>query len=143
MEVKINVDESQFKDLLENELKALKPEELHEIMLECIKGYFTQNNYENLEPLLVKTKNQYGWAERSASDFTRGIIAGCDYSKLQDVVDLCIDKLKENHDHILKEILLESIVSGLTSSYRFKDEIDSAIREELYRIRQVENNNSY
>lgn len=135
MEVKINVDESQFKDLLENELKALKPEELHEVMIECIKGYFTQNNYENLEPFLVKTKTQYGWDEKSASDFTKSIIAGCDYSKLQDIVDLCIDKLKGNYYDILKSILLESIVSGLTRSNKFQDEIGYIIREEIYRIR--------
>ena len=39
MEVKIQVDETQFKDILENELAAFKPEDLHDIITECEKRH--------------------------------------------------------------------------------------------------------
>ena len=36
MEIKIEVDETKFKDVIEKELNAFSKEELHEIIRECI-----------------------------------------------------------------------------------------------------------
>ena len=37
MELKINIDETQFKDVMEKELKALTPEQLTDIFKEAIR----------------------------------------------------------------------------------------------------------
>lgn len=133
MEVKINVDESMFKDVLEGELAALSSEQVQEVLLSAIKEYFTIDNYKNLEKLLYTKESRYYSSERIiASPFTKGIIEKCDYSKLQEVVDVSIEHLKTNSDHILKDILLESIMNGLTNTYQFKNDIRHVLSEIKY-----------
>ena len=52
MEIKINIDESKFQEVLEKELGAFTQEELHSIMRDAIKEYL------NKEEVLVKLINQ-------------------------------------------------------------------------------------
>ena len=67
MEIKITVDESQFKEVLEGELKALKPEEIHEVLVQCIGEYFRQNDYAAIKGLLVENPDSYGWDSRKSA----------------------------------------------------------------------------
>ena len=43
MKIEINVDETQFKDILDKELQDLPKEVLQNIIVESIKGYFQQD----------------------------------------------------------------------------------------------------
>ena len=51
MEVKIVVDETKFKDVLENELEAFSKEEIHEIIRDCIIDTF--KNPEFIERIFI------------------------------------------------------------------------------------------
>ena len=133
MDITINVDESQFKEILDKELKALKPEELHEVLIQCIKEYFTIDNYKNLEHLLVENRGGY-YGNKVPTEFTIALVKSCDYSKLQEVADACCEKLKTDHDTILKEIMLNAIVSGLTNNFYIHDMISTTIKNEIYSI---------
>lgn len=139
MEIKINVDESMFKDILENELKALKPEEIHEVLVECIKNYFTQNNYENINKLLFKKSSGYGPTIIS-SDFTNAMIKSCDYSELQEIVNESIKILKNDYKNILNNILTDALIYGLTNSYTMNSVLRDTIQVEINNKLYNENN---
>jgi hypothetical protein len=134
MEIKINVDESMFSEVLDKELKGLTPEELHDVMIQCIKEYFTVDNYKNLEKLFVKeSNNYYGSREYKPTDFTNQLAARCDCSKLQEIVDIGIDTLKNNHEYILQRVLFDLITTGLASTYSFRESISEVVSDILSR----------
>ena len=135
MKVEINVDETQFKDILEKELQDLPKEVLQSIIVESIKGYFQQNNYKNIETVFLhEEKNSYGWSSHNEpNELLISILKNCDYSKLQDVVEESIETLKKEHYNLLKNILKDMFVRGLTQDYQFRASLESVIDEVLCR----------
>ena len=129
----VNVDETLFNDELKSQLEALKPEEVKEVLLKCIYEYFSKDNYANMEKLIVEDdhNNYYYGNKKVATEFTKKLIEECDYSKLQEVVDVYIERLKTNHKSILNDLLLDALVNGLTERHSFR----SSLNEALYRIR--------
>ena len=57
MKLEINVDESMFKDVLENELKAFNKDELHLILRDCIAEFF--KNDDNIKKMFLEEKSSY------------------------------------------------------------------------------------
>lgn len=49
MQVTINIEESQLKEVMEDQLKALNPEALQEIFVQAVGEYLRQNDYKNIE----------------------------------------------------------------------------------------------
>ena len=135
MEVKIQVDETQFKDILENELAAFKPEELHDVIEECIGEYFRSNNYKALEKIMFDS----GFYRDTPSALLKEAITKCDYSGLQDVVDVMIDKLRNDYQNILIEMLWSQISKSLAYSYSIQDSMGIAIRNAIENERNKEN----
>jgi len=129
MKVELNIDETQFKELLEGHLSQLSEDTIKDIIVESIRGYFSQNNYENIENLFIETKASYGFREKCASPFLQRLVRDCDYSKLQDVLNAAIENLKENNERILKDMFIEAIASKMTDTYGFRDGIRQALRE--------------
>ena len=128
MKVELNVDETQIKELIDGHLSDLSEDMIKNILVECIRGYFSQNNYEQIENLFVETKEKYGYyKEKSASLFLQRLVKDCDYSKLQDVVDASINNLIEHNDTLLKDIIIEAIAEKLYSTYSFKDAVHRAL----------------
>lgn len=133
MEVKINVDESRIPEILEKELNALNPKEIHEIVIECIKQYLSQNNYENTERLFVyKKKDYYGYEKDEPTDLLYNILKeNMDYSSLQNIVDKCIDEIKNNYESLLIRIFTEMIASSLNNTHNMQEILSRTIRHEL------------
>ena len=129
MELKVQVSDELFKDVAENSLRALKPEQLTEICQQAILEFFKRNNYDNVEKLIVD-KGNYSW-DYKASDFTHRIIESCDFSKLQEVVDKCIEELTNNYESMIKNIIADMICNGLTNNYAFQESLKHIIREEI------------
>lgn len=127
MEVKIQVDETKFKDVLENELDAFNPEDLHDIIAECIGEYFRENNYKALEKIMFDS----GFYRDTPSALLKEAITKCDYSGLQDVVDAMIDRLRNNYQDILSEVLWSQISKALVNSYGLQDSMGIAIRNAI------------
>lgn len=123
MEVKIQVDETKFKDVLENELDAFSPEDLHDIIAECIGEYFRDNNYKALEKIMFDS----GFYRDTPSALLKEAITKCDYSGLQDVADAMIDRLKNNYQDVLAEVLWMQIAKTLANSYSIQDGMNTAI----------------
>ena len=123
MEVKINVDESRIPEILEKELNALNAKEIHEIVIECIKQYLSQDNYKNTERLFVyKQKDHYGYTQDTPTDLLYKILKeDMDYSSLQNTVDKCIDELKNNYERLLIKVITEMIASSLANTYNMQE----------------------
>ena len=135
IQVTVNIDEKMFDDSVGNALKAMKPEEMQDMIGNCIKEYLLGKNSEgnnNIETLLYDVeKTYYGGSNLKPSYFTRSMLEKLDYSGLQDVVDKCVNDLKENHREIIDKILLEMMVDGLTRTYCFKDAVEGTTRSIL------------
>ena len=129
MKVEINIDETQFKELLDGHLSKLPEDTIKNIIVESIRGYFSQNNYERIEDLFIETKNTYGYKEKVASSFLGRLVRDCDYSGLQDVLDAAIKNLVENNERILKDMFIEAIADKMYNTYSFKDSISKALIE--------------
>ena len=123
MEVKIQVDETKFKDVLENELAAFSPEDLHDIIAECIGEYFRSNNYKAIEKIMF----DQGFYRDTPSALLKEAVTKCDYSGLQDVADAMIDRLKNNYQDVLAEVLWMQISKALVNSYALQDSMSVAI----------------
>ena len=135
MKIEINVDETQFKDILDKELQDLPKEVLQNIIAESIKGYFQQDNYKNVERIFIQdSQNSYGYYHsKEATELLKSVLNDCNYSELQDVVDEAINTLKNEHYNILKNILKDMFIHGLTEDYTFRSSLELAINDVLCR----------
>ena len=133
MEVKINVDDAKFNELFEKEHDALTKEDMHKIFEECVREYFRRNEYEKIDRMLFEKDR---WGSQIQTDYLKKMIANCDLSGLQDVIDICINELKENHFKLLKEVILDAIVSGFINNYTFHSNLKMAIQTILADMQQ-------
>ena len=133
MEVKINVDESRIPEILEKELNALNAKEIHEIVIECIKQYLSQDNYKNTERLFVyKEKDRYGYTQDTPTDLLYKILKeNIDYSSLQNIIDKCIDELKNNYESLLIKVITEMIATSLANTYNMREILSEIINQKL------------
>ena len=129
MKVEINTDETQFKELLDGHLSKLPEDTIKNIIVESIHGYFSQNNYEQIENLFIETKDHYGYKEKCASPFLQRLVRDCDYSKLQDVLDAAINNLVENNETILTNMFIEAIAAKMHNTYSFEDSVRRVLIE--------------
>ena len=126
MQVVINMDDEKFDQLFGDEVGKLDPREIKDIFAECIKAYFEQNNYQNVERLITE-KGEYYSSKPKFTWFGQKLIEHCDYSKLQEVVDKVIDGMVNNHETLLKEMLFEVIARGFTNSYSMQKAFEDRI----------------
>lgn len=136
MKLEVNVDETQFKDILDKELKEMPKEVIQAVIVKSMQGYFEQNNYENVQRLFVETTGSQWNIKKTSTDFLNGLVKDCDYSALQDVVDKAIEDVKENHRSIVCDLISKIITDGLFDNYNFKSALDNAIRDVLCSMRR-------
>ena len=133
IQVTVNIDEKMFDESIGGALKSLKPEEMSEMLTNCIKEYLLGKNSKgenNIEKIIYDEENSYFGNGRTLkpSYFTKTMLEKLDYSALQEVVDKCINELKENHKDILEKVMLEMIVKGLKSTYNFNEILKDSIK---------------
>ena len=134
MQITVNVEDETFKQIVEQEIGNIPSEKLQEIIIDALKGYFSVNDYKNAGFLVYREANDYYGSRREyPTEFTNKIINNCDYSKLQDIVDAAIEDLKTKHEHLLKEILCDTIIKGLVDNYSFKQSLSEIVSNELMR----------
>lgn len=127
MKVTLDINEEAIVGSIEEGIKNIKPEELSHILADCLKEYFTKDNYANINKLLLQKSDSYYNNSTTVSEFAKQLVKSCDYSGLQDIVDKAIEALKNNYESILKTLLLESIVRGLTNTYSFNDNLQNEV----------------
>lgn len=135
MDITISIDENMFAEVIEKELKALPSEKLQDIIVSAIQKYFEENGNTIIRDLLLR-KSEYGYYYRSEpTDFMREIVKNADYSKLNDFVNKSIDLLSTNYDSVLKEVLADALISGLTANnFNYRDNLSEVIKREVYKM---------
>jgi len=130
MEVKVEVSEDQLKELLDKEIKDLPKEIIQNILIECIKEYFSENDHRKINNIFIEEHNRYGYTTQP-SHFFETILRDCDYSGLQEIVDNCIKDLKENYESLLIKIITYMIAESLSKTTNFKSSMNEAVYEIL------------
>lgn len=133
MEIKINVDETMFKDVLENELKAFSKEELHEIVRECIVEALHNNGA--LKNLFITEEKDY-WGNRTNKpsevmlEAARNIDLSPAYTEIKDEM---IATLKKDYHGVLERAMSGLIIDGIANDYEFRNRIERIVSETLCR----------
>lgn len=157
MKVELNVDEEQFKELLEKEFKDLPKEAIQNILVESIKTYLNPDdlidNQSNvvigqtyrkehpLNKLLMQSTSYYNSTTVEPSRLLKSLLLQCDFSALQEVVDKMIEDLKENYHSILVELLSCYVAKGIAENTTFRFEMEHIIQNEFYKRDQRNNDN--
>lgn len=135
MEIKINVDEGKFKEVIESELNAFSKEELHEIIRNCIIEAFRNNPV--IESICFKPeRNYYGRYEPSEVliQAAKSIDLSPAYKEIQENM---ITTLKNDYHRILEKAMMGLILNGISNDYDFQGRMHEAI---LSIINNVNNN---
>jgi predicted nucleotidyltransferase len=136
MEIKINIDESKFQEVLEKELGAFTQEELHSIMKDAIREYL--NKEEVLKDLINKNEtDRWGCAIRGTSTMEKFV----NNVDLSDVFAEPKEKIKEiiSNDETLKKAAVEILanlfkdrfMTAFTQDYKFIEELSWRVADTL------------
>ena len=131
MELKINIDETMFKDVIEKELNAFSKEELHEIIRECIAEALKTND--RFKSLFIKPKRySYDLDEPSQVliEAAKSINLSSAYEEIQEMM---ITELKTNYTKLLQNVMLQVMINGLCDNWAFRQNLEDAMTHILVR----------
>lgn len=134
MEIKINVDETMFKDVIENELKAFSKEELHEIVRECIVEAL--HNDHVIRNIFITPEKDY-WGNYKYEKPSQIMIDAAKTFDLSpayaEIKDKMIETLKKDYHGVLEKAMLGLILNGISNDYDFQCRMNAAIQEAIMR----------
>lgn len=131
MELKINIDETMFKEIIEKELNAFSKEELHSIIRDCLVEALKNN--ETLKGLFTKQRcNVYGGLESEPTFLVVEAAKTINLSPaFEDIQTMMINELKNNYSDLLQRVMLKVMIDGLFYSNNFKDSLEEAVNDIL------------
>ena len=136
MEVKINVDEIMFKNVIEEELKAFSKEELHEIIRECIVEALHNDN--TLKNLFVTDKKDY-WGNYTGTQPSSVVIEAAKNIDLspayKEIQEKMIKVLQTDYRNILENVMMGLMIEGISNDYIFQQRMQESINR-IIRDRQ-------
>ena len=136
MEVKINVDEIMFKNVIEEELKAFSKEELHEIIRECIVEALHNDN--TLKNLFVTDKKDY-WGNYAGTQPSNVVIEAAKNIDLspayKEIQEKMIKVLQTDYRNILENVMMGLMMEGISNDYIFQQKMQESINR-IIRDRQ-------
>ncbi len=132
MEIKINIDESKFQEVLEKELGAFTQEELHSIMKDAIREYL--NKEEVLKNIIKQQEiDRWGSPVRGTSTMEKFV----NNVDLSDVFAEPKEKIKQiiSEDETLKKAAVEILanmfkdrfMTTFTQDYKFMEELANRV----------------
>lgn len=142
MEIKINVDEVKFKEVIEKELDAFSKEELHELIRNCI--IETLHNENVIKNLFIKKETNY-YGSVIAEKPTDVVITAAKTVDLSpaftEIKDNLIDILKNNYNNILVAAITGLIIDGITNDFEFQNRMRNTMQELVTNTLNDMNNN--
>lgn len=110
MNITINIDETQFKEILDKELKELPKEDLQEIIKQVFSQYMLSNP-DIIKNMFVNESTYYKYAP---TDLMKDIVNGIDFSKeCEEVVQALKKELIGNSRKMLEELMLKAIARSM------------------------------
>lgn len=131
MQVTINIEESQLKEVMDQQLKALDSDYLGEVVAKAIEEYFRIDNYKNIEKLIFKDARYYN-SEKELSPLMLRAVSEADYSGLQAVVDAAIDQLKKNYSQILICAVSDMITHSIVDSQSLSNMVKAVAADQIW-----------
>lgn len=110
MNITISVDETQFKEILDKELKELPKEDLQEIIKQAFSQYMLSN------PDIIKNMfvNESTYYKYTPTDLMKDIVNGIDFSnECEEVVQALKKELIGNSRKMLEELMLKAIARSM------------------------------
>ena len=143
MEIKINIDESKFQEVLEKELGAFTTEEIHAIMKEAFKEYIKREDI--LKELITKKEtDRWGGYVQNSSVMDKFVSS----VNLDDIFAEPKEKIKEIicEEETLKSMALELLVnlfkerfkSAFTQDWTFMDDLANRVAGMLMQKQQIQ-----
>ena len=113
MNITINVDETQFKEILDRELKDLPKEDLQEIIKQALTQYI-MSNPELVKNLLITNRISRYSNEYTPTPIMEDIVKSIDFSKeCEEVAQALKNELIGNSRKVLEELMLKSIARSM------------------------------
>lgn len=125
MQVVINIDEAQFKDIVESNIKDIPKEKVHEIILEGIRNYIDKDM---VSKLFVESSS---WSGIYPTSYLREVVKSSVPEHLfVDLAEELVAQLRENYDKVLREAIIDLLLQGMFRG----DSFHQAVREVLMRM---------
>lgn len=137
MEIKINVDDNAFNDIIKKELDAFSKEELHDIIIKMIEESLRSSDV--IKNLFVETEKPY-YSSSSTVNKPGPILMEAakkfDLSPaIKEIQDEVLETLKEHHKELVENLLLSLMVNGLCDNYEFRSKMENVMLNVLTRHR--------
>lgn len=136
MEIKINIDESKFQEVLEKELGAFTQEELHSIIKDAIREYL--NKEEVLKNLINRQEtDRWGSPVRGTSTidkFVNNVDLSDVFAEPKEKIKQIIsddETLKKAAVEILANLFKDRFMTAFTQDYRFIEELSDRVAATL------------
>ena len=136
MEIKINIDESKFQEVLEKELGAFTQEELHSIIKDAIREYL--NNEDVLKSLINRQEtDRWGSPVRGTSameKFVNNVDLSDVFAEPKEKIKQIIsddETLKKAAVEILANLFKDRFMTAFTQDYRFLDALSDRVAATL------------
>ena len=129
-QVIINVEDDEYKEIVEKGIRALKPEQLQETIVSAIGDFLRANNYEIIKNIFIY-KPDYRNPEPTL--FFRNILNQLDYSELQEILSKIIDELSNNYKEVLVSAMSDLLISRLSNNARLTDTISDIAQNQIYK----------
>ena len=145
MQVVINVDESMFKDVLENELKAFSHEELHGIIHEAIREFLKEDKV--LKGLFINEHIKSSWGYnngetiKEATPLLQEACKNIDINKdIEDIKDEITSIIKGEAKNIVTEIFSKTITDSFLKILQNNYELNDIVHHSVIQIMNQRNN---
>jgi len=137
MEIVINVDGDKFQEIVDKELGAFSKEELHEL---CRKGILTcLNDNDRIKELFTRKTNGY-YDQYQANEILRDAAKTVNFDELfGEVKEKIIDYVKNNYESLVKQIVFDSFINGLSRHICDNDEFKCKLSAEVWQQTQPHN----
>jgi hypothetical protein len=129
MEIKIEVGEEKFRDVLQKELGAFTKEELHEI---CRKALIQQmSDPDVFSNLFVYLPDRYG-RSYSANDVLKDAAKTINFDEtFKELQDGIVNYIKEHHMDVLHKMAIQMFIDGIGRNLFYNDTFRDEFRNAL------------
>lgn len=138
MEIKIEVGEERFKEVLEKELEAFTPEELHDICKEALVRQLADPNV--FASLFVEDRRDpYSYSQKYyANDILKEAAKQISFQETFDELqDSIVGYIKEHHMEILHDLAISMFMNGLTHATAYNEAFRDRISEMFKSMRTI------
>ena len=140
MNITIQIDETQFKDILDKELKDMPKEQLQEIIKQAFTQFFATNLKVAQE--LFFTENSYGLSKRKEpTQLLKSIINNISFEEeCDEILTVLKDEFKGNAREIIESVMLKAMAKVFFDKSQGEGWFEMAFAEMHQKYRHQEYN---